>query len=182
MGFVDVEIQGLNLEKFLNLLIKNNIEVCCVRRKEFNKFCVKVPYSNYKKFLEVSNKLCYNIIVNKYTGLIKILKFFKERLALVLSLVCATVLIFISNMFVFQFEINGNSNVTTEQICEVLSNNNVSFGTLKSNIGLKEIQNLLLENFEEMSLVSCTIVGNTLFINIKESILVDKVVEEFIYE
>lgn len=182
MGFIDVEIQGLNLEKFLNLLIKNNIEVCCVRRIEFNKFCVKVPYSNYKKFLEISNKLCYNIVVNKYTGLIKFLKFFKARFALVLSLICAIVLMVISNMFVFQFEIKGNKNISNEQICEVLSKNNISFGTLKTNVNLKEIQNLLLGNFEELSLVSCTIVGNTLFINIKESIVVDKVIEDFIYE
>ena len=65
--------------------------------KEFNKFCVKVPYSNYKKFLEVSNKLCYNIIVNKYTGLIKILKFFNVEIHYVASVIKELSFHFVSN-------------------------------------------------------------------------------------
>ena len=182
LGFVEMEVLGLNLEKFLNMLKDRGIKVALVEKLDFNKFCIKVPYSKYKKFLEVSGKLCYNISVNKTTGLINFLKFFKVRFALCLSLICAILLLFVSNMFVFQFEIKGNNNIETTQILEVLKQNNIAFGSLKSNIDIKDVQNLLLKNFDNLSLVSCSIVGNTLFINIKESIIVDKTIQDFIYE
>lgn len=182
LGFVEMDVLGLNLEKFLNTLKDNKVIVSNVYKKEFNKFCIKVPYSNYKKFLEVSDKLCYNISVNKVTGPIKIFNFFKTRFALCISLICAIVLMFFSNKFIFQFEISGNTNITNDEICELLNENDIGFGTLKSNLVLKDIQNLLLKNFDELSLVSCSIVGNTLFINIKESIVVDNEIKDFIYE
>ena len=182
LGFVEMEVLGLNLEKFLNMLRDRGVKVSLVKKLDFNKFCIKVPYSNYKKFLEVSSKLCYNISVNKTIGLINFLKFFKTRLALCLSLICAVFLLFVSNMFVFQFEIKGNSSITKTQILEVLKQNNIAFGSQKSNIDIKNVQNLLLKNFDNLSLVSCSIVGNTLFINIKEGIIVDKTIQDFIYE
>ena len=56
------------------------------------------------------------------------------------------------------------------EIYEVLEKNNIGFATHKQSINLVNIENLLMREFENISLISTTIVGNTLFINIKESV------------
>ena len=68
LGYIELEIGGLNLEKLLNILREKKISIKCIERKEFNKFCIKIPYSNYKKLLEETAKLCYNISVKKIIG------------------------------------------------------------------------------------------------------------------
>ena len=182
LGYIELEIGGLNLEKLLNILREKKISIKCVERKEFNKFCIKIPYSNYKKLLEETAKLCYNISVKKIIGFASFLNFLKTRFALVLSIMCFTILLFVSNMFLLQFEVNGNKEIPTEQVCKVLNENNICFFTNKSKIDLTYVQNILLDSFDEFSMVSCSIVGNTLFINIKEGIVVDDGVKDFIYE
>ena len=182
LGFLEIEVNGLNIEKFLNLLNKEGVFVCFVDKKEFNNFCIKIPYIHYKKFLEIAGKMCYNISVKKVTGLKKYLNFFKSRIALTIGILVIAIFMPFINLFLFQFSINGNKTISDEQICAVLDKNNISVGSFKQNIDTKNVEKILLGEFKNISLVSCSMLGNTLLINIKEKIIVDKNENNFIYE
>lgn len=182
LSFIEMEIGGLNIEKLLNLLISKGVFICSVTKEEFNKICIKIPYRDYKKFLEVVGNLCYNISVKKVVGLKKYLDFFKSRIALTIGLLVIAILTPFMNSFLFQFNIKGNKTISNAEICEILDKNNISVGSLKLNINTKEVEKILLKEFENISLVSCSMLGNTLLINIKEKIIVDKNEDNFIYE
>ena len=182
LSFVEIEVNGLNIEKFLNLLNKEGVFVSFVNKIEFNNFCIKIPYRDYKKFLEITGKLCYNISVKKITGFKKYLNFFKSRIALTIGIIVVAILTPFINLFLFQFNISGNKSITKLQICKVLNENNISVWWLKQKINKKDVEKLLLREFENISLVSCSMIGNSLLINIKEKIIIDKNENDFIYE
>ena len=65
MGSVTLDVYGMNLERFLMALAKNNISVSNVIRLSHNHFYIKTNCFYYKKLLEQADKLCYTISVKK---------------------------------------------------------------------------------------------------------------------
>lgn len=170
MSYVCLEVEGLNVERFINFLVKEKIYIRNLKRIRYDYFCLEVQHRNLKKVLEMGDKLCYNISVKKVKGMQKIFNFFMRRIALCVSVILALLFVFFTNNFIFQFEISGLEQITENEIYEVLEKNNIGFATHKQSINLVNIENLLMGEFENISLISTTIVGNTLFINIKESV------------
>jgi len=46
-------------------------------------------------------------------------------------------------------------------------------------IGIKDVENAIIDNFDELSFVSCIIEGQTLVLNIKEKLLLEEVFGQF---
>ncbi len=178
-GHITLHLQGMNVENFIKYLVKNKIYIKEVKRQNYNSFYIKTNCFYYKKLLEQANKLCYNISVVKTTGLYGIFAFFKKRIALAIILIIGIVFTAIASLFVWQIEINGTQNVSSEQIAKVLSDNNICSGVAKTNINVTNIEQLLYDNFEHISLASATIYGNSLIINVKEKLFVPEMQKTF---
>ncbi len=179
MGSVTLDIYGMNLERFLMALAKNNISVSNVIRLSHNHFYIKTNCFYYKKLLEQADKLCYTISVKNITGIYAVYMFFKKRLALFITLVFGTVLTISSCFFVWQIKINGNATIEYYDISHVLKNNGVYVGKQLSKVDPELVEQLLYKNFDQISLVSATVYGTSLVINIKEKLSVPEMQTEF---
>lgn len=162
-------IHGLNFNKFLKTLQKNNIEVFNLTKLEDNNFCLEIRLKDEKVFNNNLLACNMNVITKKPKSKdLKIFLFLKKNLIYV---VCAFVLflsIIISNFFVFKIEIYGLKTIQKSSVEQVLNKNNFNVFKLKSSYNLSSIQAIIKTNFENVSLASCTIVGNTLVVNILE--------------
>ncbi len=179
MGSVTLDIHGMNLEKFLTSLAKNNISISNVLRLSHNHFYIKTNCFYYKKLLEQADKLCYTIDVKNITGIYAVYMFFKKRLALFITLVFGAVLTVSSCFFVWKIKINGNTTIEYYDISRVLKNNGVCVGRQLSKVDPDFVEQLLYKNFDQISLVSATVYGTSLIINIKEKLTVPEMQTEF---
>lgn len=174
MGTITIDIKGMNVEKLISILLKNNIYIRDIVRITYNNFTLKTNCFYIKKMLEQTDKLCYNVNVVKTTGLYGIFTFLKSRIALTITFVLGLMFLVISNFFVWQIKIYGNQTLQSYQICKLLKDNNIRVGASKTSVDVEKIERLIYDNFDEVSLVSATIYGSSVVINIKEKLVVEE--------
>ena len=164
-------VHGLNFNKFLLSIRKNNISFFNLNKREDNNYSFEVLNEN-KKFILTLLKNC-NLKVLKQTPISKPLKFFeniKSRLIYAIVSFVFLISIFVCNFFVFKIEIYGLERVSKQSVLKVLNESNINAGKLKSSYELSKIDDVLKGSIYEISLASATIVGNTLIINIREKV------------
>ncbi|MDR0850524.1 MAG: sporulation protein YqfD [Christensenellaceae bacterium] len=169
LGYVRVEIKGLNLEKFIAQLMKQNITIKNLVRPEYNRILLSTPITDKHKLFAQSSQMCYTITVQKTSGLCGLGLFLKRKIGVSLGLVCVMLLLIVSNLFVFSVKVYGTQNVTSAQIIEFLDAQNIKKYSLKTDIDHNEVERLLISQFD-LSMCSVIIWGGSLIVNIKEKI------------
>ena len=168
-NMVAYKIHGLNFNKFLKLLQESKIEIFNLKKLEDNNFCLGIKLKDeniFKKCLVLCNmNVLYSELKSKD---LKLLSFFKKNLAYTICSIILFLGIAFSNFFVFKIEIYGLETIQQCSIEKVLKENNFNVLKLKSSYNLSSLQTIIKKNFENISLASCTILGNTLVVNILE--------------
>ena len=163
------KLHGLNFNKLLKTLNNKNIEIFNLKVLENNNFSLEIKKKNKLEFLHILKS--FNILVVDYkpqSFFLKTNEYLIKRLAYAVCLIIVFIGVAISNFFVFKIEIYGLDRVERTEVEKVLGENNFRVGKLKTSYKLENIESLLKNKFEKISLASCSIVGNTLIVNVLE--------------
>lgn len=169
-SFVVYEIEGLNFKKFLLKLQSENIEVLTLNRIDYNKYIIKICLDKRSKLETILKRFNYKFNIKKTSRVLTFFTLFKRNLALFL---CGFILLIATgflNCFVLKVEVLGLEKLTSKQVVDVLTSNGVNCGKIKNKYNMDEIELLIKNSLEQVSLVSCIIRGNTLVVNINEKI------------
>jgi len=167
---ITYKIKGLNFNKLINTLKKQNINILMLNKLVYNEFEIKIYKRDALNFENHLKNNGYTFKIIKKSKLLTFLDCIKKNIALfMVTIIVAIGLGFISN-FVLQIKVVGNQNVSIQRIESVLKQNSIVKGKFKSSYNLNSIELLLKNSIEEISLVSCVLKGNTLLINLKEKI------------
>ncbi len=169
-GKVYYKVTGLNFDKFLKLLKKENIQTFKLQRLDYNIFTIGVKKQDENVFVEIAQKMNYTISNKQQTLLPKALQNIKQNLAFVLSLVFISIILCISCNMVYKVEVFGLENVSKNQVLQVLNKNGYTTGKLKATYNLSKLETVLKQNINNISFASAIIKGNTLVINVNEKI------------
>ena len=163
-----IRIKGLNIDR-LFAYIESNYKIYNVCRVNYDELLVDMSYDNYYNLLSKITPSCYNITIEKTFGVKQLFNLFKRNLALIISIViCLSVVIFF-NTRLLKISVYGASENTTKQIQKILNKKDITIFK-SNNISLNNLERVLLENINEISLVSAIIKGNVLIINVKEKL------------
>lgn len=169
-GKLKLTLRGLNVEKFINLLVNSGFEILETERQEYNKFHLVIHSKDSKKILELAQKFGYIVDVDKAFGFYKIVDFAIKRFSLVVCLIFCLSVYFFSNLFVWSINIDGINNINKHDIIDFLSENDICVGKAKKNINISQIEQSLLSNFKQIALVSVYLYGNSINIAINEKL------------
>lgn len=169
---VTFEVNGLNFNKFLKALNKENIPIFNFERYNYKQFKVTILLKDKKTFLQLIQY--HNLIANEVIDdKISISRFKKNLKRNLVSILCFVFLflgvVYCSNL-VLNIEVIGLENLTKQQVLTVLENNNIIKGNLKYSYDCDSIEKLLQNSINEISLVSVSFYGNSLVVNINEKI------------
>lgn len=170
IGKVKIELEGLNVEKFLNIIIQSNIKIYKVNRPKFNCFFVVIDVENQKNFLLEAKKYGYSANVVEFFGVYKVVNFVKNRFVFIVSSILMLSIYLFSNIFLWRINISGNDFIQTSDILETLRDNGIFVGNAKSSFNISQVEKILRENFDDIGLVSAEMYGNALNININEKL------------
>lgn len=163
-----IRVKGLNIDRLFSY-IQQNFKVYNVLRLGYDELLFEMPYNNYYNLLSKIDTSCYNITIEKTFGVKKVLNVLKRNLALVISIIiCLSVVAFL-NTRLLKISVYGASENTTKQIQKILNKKDITIFK-SNNISLNNLERVLLENINEISLVSAVIKGNVLIINVKEKL------------
>lgn len=128
-----------------------------------------VKNKDISKLKEASLKTGVNFEVIKETGIFSVLKKNFKRKIVFLSILSASVILYVLTMFIWQIQIDGCVNRTESEILTVLNNSGIRYGILRGKCDCDAIEASIRNNFEDILWVSAAIKGTGLFVQIKEN-------------
>lgn len=168
-------INSLNQEKLLNTLCKQ-VSLSDIERKNKNETTFVCSYFDHKKVEKFLKEKNVKIVSIEYFGPAYNLKKIITSYGLICAIILFFAFYFIQNQFVWQYEINGLEKLDNTEIMTYVKNN---YSNNKNKISTEDIELGLMQEFDEISFVSCIIKGQTLVINIKEKLWPDEIYGEF---
>lgn len=155
-----------NCINLLNICNSNNIKIYNINKKE-DGVEFDVSSKDYEKLVKLDLRK-YNINIIKKGGFKVLFNKLFFRSGLIVGLIlCLLGFIFLNNRLL-QIHVTGLSKTSRQDIIEELKINGITNFSLM-NFDVKNVENLLSEKFD-FSLVSIITKGNSLIINVKESL------------
>lgn len=177
-GYVIIRVEGLTLEKFLNLATNKDIYLWDIERIEYTVIEAKVSIKGFKSLRKVVRKVgCRAYIVEK-RGFPFLLEKLRKRKMLGLGFIIFIGMIFFLTSFIWNIEISGNEKIKDEEIINFLEEIDVTKGRFKHKVDVDEIKSNILDNFQRLSFVSVEFEGTKLLIEVKEQDLPPKKIDK----
>lgn len=167
-GYVIIRIEGLTLERLLNLALVNNIYLWDVKRINNIEIEVTLSIQGFKELKKLVKKVGCKVEIKEKRGLPFLLERLKKRKMLGIGfLIFWSVLIFLTS-FIWKIEIIGAEQTPKEKIVNLLEDNNIKPGKFKKSISSDHIKTIMFNEFDYLSFLDVRIKGVKLVLEIKE--------------
>lgn len=170
-----IQIRSLNQEKLLNEISKK-YPLSDINRTSKSETSFKCSFFEYKKVLKILKDKNIEIQKIVHLGIVSKLFGLTTAYGLIVAVLLFAVIYFIQSQFVLQFQVSGAEKLSQTEVVAYIKNN---FPRKIQEVDTKEIELSLVEQFEEISFVSCIIKGQTLVVNLKEKLLPDEIYGDF---
>lgn len=176
LGKTKFTINALNQEKlFGNLSKKHNLyEINRMDKKNTSFSCDFFKSRIVEKQL---NELGVEIIEKRDFGLYFWLLKVIRNYVLILAVLLGAVFVGILNQYVLRYEVDGLETISKNEVVDFLKNEETN---KKPQLDEREIEKHLMAKFQEISLVSCVVKGQTLIVNIKEKLHPNSIFGDFL--
>ena len=168
MNMISIKVSGKNIDRFINKIIDNKINIINLKYINKNSIIIKINYLDYEKINSIKSIYNYKL-VNIY-GIIKIKKIIRVNKYLLLFLSLFSIIILILSNVVFFVEINtDNVYIKNLIISELKSNNVYKYSFKKDYNELSNItKNIIKNNNNLIEWLDIKVEGNKYIINFLE--------------
>lgn len=175
-NFVKFNIKSLNQEKIIEKIARD-VSIYNFKREEYNKSSFESEVKNKKLVKKILEEHGAEILSISYNGLILTIKNLLKRIGCIVGIVLFSLFYVIQYNFIVKICVLGANNQISNEISSFVSNNLET--RLKRKIDIEKLEKDIIKNFDEVSSVSVAIVGQSLIINIYESVLPEEMEECF---
>lgn len=166
-GYVKAEVYGFAPERFMNLIIKNDVVIWDVESTEQG----YIFYTGRKNLLKMKpylQKTNMKIRLLKKCGLPYFLKQHKKRTAFLVGFLLFCAMVYVLSLFVWEVKVTGEDKLVADSLLKVIEEQYVPLGTLKSKIDCSKLEESLRKDFDEISWISCELKGTGLTVYLEE--------------
>ena len=168
-----VEVEGYFVERFINLCIINKVNIWNIKNVNSGKISFYSTPKEVNKMEPFLNRTkCKLNVVKKGGAYYKILKYKKRKIALIF-LVVLLIGIYVYSTFLWNINIYGNNNISSQDIINKLKENNIYKGTSKFLVSESKISDFIRSEFYEVAWAGVKINGTTLDVQIVEKVISD---------
>lgn len=169
IGYVKIEVYGFAPERFMNLVIKNEIVVWEIESTDKGYILYTGRYNllKMKPYLQKTNM---KLKLLEKCGLPYFIKNNKKRVFFVGGFGIFLVGIYILSLFVWEVRIVGEDKLVRENVLEYIEEKYVPLGTLKAEIDCSALEEKLRAKYTDISWISCELKGTGLTVYLEEGI------------
>lgn len=168
-GLITIEIDGFNVERLLNKIVKHRINIISCKRLTSNISEITILDSDKIK-LDKLLKREYKVSISSTSKSNNIYKFLFGRYGFVVGVIVAMICFTFLSGKVWSIKVTGIETINTYEIIELLNEVGIDKGVKMKEINTEEVESLILEKIQEVSLVSVIKIGSTIAVNIKEKV------------
>lgn len=169
LGYLNIEIEGYFVEKFINICISRNIFLWNIKRTKSTVAYSNIGISNFKNVCKIAKDTKCKIKIKSKKGLPFIFNRYKKRKIFFAFLLLLTISIISLSNFVWNIEIKGNNNISKEELLQTLQNDGLKLGVLKSKVDTKQIINKMRLERNDLAWVGIEIKGTNAIVKVVEA-------------
>lgn len=179
---IKIKIEGRNVDKFLRRLINNKINIEKVIPKSYNTMYIIIDYNELDKVLRL--KTIYNIKIIKYYGKLRLLKYIKKNIFVLIFLLVGLLMIYTLSNIIFSIEvIHSNSNII-KLVNEELDKNGIKKYSFVKDYGeIEKIKKKILEdNKDTLEWLEIIREGTKYTVRVEERIINKDNIDDKVYD
>lgn len=166
-GYVRAEVYGFAPERFMNLIIKNDIVIWDIEStgQGYIFYTGRKNLLKMKPFLQKTNM---KIKLLEKRGLPYFFKQHRNRFAFLAGFFLFVIMLYVLSLFVWEVKVTGEDTLVAESVLKQIEKKYISLGTLKSDVNCSELEEYLRKDFDEISWISCELKGTVLTVYLEE--------------
>lgn len=140
MGYVEVQVEGYFVERFINLCMNRNIEIWDIKRKHDGIIEFKIRNCDMNKINKIAEVTRSNISIVNEVGIPHLAKKYKKRRIFFIVFFCAILGIYLLSLRIWKIEIVGDFSIPINEIREELIQEDFKIGVAKKNLDFDKIK------------------------------------------
>lgn len=178
LGYVNIEIEGFHIERFINICISKRIFLWNINRKKSSVMSVNIGIQDFKNIKEIVKKSGCKVKINEKQGLPFIFNRYKKRKIFLIILLIILAAAYILSNFIWNIDIEGLSKINENEIYKSLEDSGLKIGILKKNINTKEIVNNVRLEREDIAWIGIEIKGTNAKVEVVEATEKPEIIKE----
>ncbi|PRX28342.1 hypothetical protein BX659_11375 [Orenia metallireducens] len=171
-GYLRLEIQGANLEKCINILMREGFKLWDIIRIG-DRLYVNIRLKDFKNIRPHLRRKRYKVRINQKRGLPFFFTKALSRRFLIVGLLFLILSLYTLSSFLFFIEIQGLKEIEKEEILGFLKEVEIHPGVLKSSIPLEDLEKALIKRIPKIAWVNIYFSGTRLILEVVEKKIVD---------
>ena len=164
------ELTGYNIDNLLKTLYIKKITLFNVVKAGQNQVSFEILDKDNKK---VRRYVANFKVKQTLTGIKKLPKFLLANLGLILGVFLGFIFMLFASNYTWQIKVFGTEELSVEAILNVLSENDIKKGKINHQTS-KEIEDILMNNYNRIAQVSVIRVGTSIIINLSEKLIYEE--------
>lgn len=177
-GYLTIKVEGLNLEKFLNMSVAHGVNFWDINRLSITEIELKISIKGYRLLKKILKKTGCQITITSKDGLPFFVSKLKKRKMMALGFIVSILLVFVLSSFIWSIKVIGAKSISTKVLEENLSELGVKPGALKLDLSVSEIENNMLIKMKNLSWIKVKLIGTRAEIEIKERVDTPKIIPD----
>lgn len=178
LGYLNIEIEGYFVEKFINTCIAKNIFLWNIRRTKATLVYCNIGINNFRKVRKIAKNSKCRVKIKTKKGLPFIFNKYKRRKVFFVFLFLLVLSIISLSNFVWNIDVTGNVNISKEEIIRNLEQDGLKIGKLKSKINSKEIISKMRLERDDLAWIGIELKGTNAIVKIVEAEKKPEIIDE----
>lgn len=166
-GYLVISVEGAFPERFINLAALSGLHLWGAEKSE-GKIILRCTVPAFRKMRQAAKKSGCRIRIVRKSGLIFSLSRFKSRSALLAGLFLFSALVLVSNAFIWTVRVDGNENMTAEEIKFVAEYCGFKQGVVKYKLDVRKFEDEALRFEPRLAWIYPEIRGTVLYLHVRE--------------
>lgn len=178
IGYLNIEVEGAFVERFINICKSKNIGLWNIKMKEGIKIYANIGIKDFKNIKDISKKTNTRIKIVQKRGIPFLLHRYKKRKLFAAFLILICIFLLVVSNFIWNINISGNKKIKTEELKELLEKNGVKIGSYKHSLDINSIINKIRLERDDIAWIGIKIVGTNVIVDVRETIKAPQIVDE----
>ncbi len=178
IGYVNIRIEGYCAEKLINKCVNNKILFWNIKREKSTIIYAKVCVRDFKKLCRIAKDTKCKVKILSKKGIPFLLNKYRKRKMFLILIIVILVILFALSRFIWNIDIEGIDKISKEDIMEMLSENGLEIGKLKSSIDKQKIINAIRLQRGDVAWIGISIEGTKATVEIVEAEAQPEIVNE----
>lgn len=173
-GYLQVELTGYGMERFLNLCMNKEFTLWeIVKGDDVYRFYISLK--DFRELKPLLKKTETKIHILKKCGLPFFFYTYRKQKCFVLGMLLCLGFVYYMSLFIWDIHVSGSAYYTEDEIISYIKQAYIAPGTKIKDINSMELEEQLMEHFDEIAWISCEIKGTQLRITLTETIITNQV-------